>query len=169
MSTFRVNEITKEYAKDTYAQLVVAFTDGLTFFDQNKKLLFFYDKNEPGKTANSYTVDDRRLSFPLNEYPMYQTNVDGQIRLLVKNIVDYDKIYVAIRTNEGLTQTIYYRVLKDTEGAIVVFDTELSDVFSKDINEIKKLLKERENEKEINDFFNSLDEVSKDKTLSLNN
>ena len=163
-----IQRISSEYCTKDCVQLMFTYDKALcvikkTNKDTKENELIFYDNSLDSKDkleyTNKYISDDRRKQFPYSNIPFHTKRIQFKKYNVVNQILDYDNIYMIMHGNENRIITLFCKVIKDIDSAIVIQDTKLSSIFYMNIDELKALYFDKELESNIKKSINS--EISK--------
>ena len=141
-----IQKISPKYCGEDCVQLMFTYDKAFCVIKKNEEaneLMFYHNKlksNSNIKYTNKYVTDERRKQFPYSNIPLHKIKKWFKTRNVVNQLLDYDSIYVIIRGDENNTLTLFCKVLKDGDSAIVVQDIKMASIFEMNVDELKHLV-----------------------------
>ena len=140
--TAYIQRVPAAYVGEDCVQLMFTYDKALRITkvstNDEKKVIFNHNELAPKKIyVNQYMQDERRELFPYSDIPVH-TEKKGLKRLnVVKQILDYNCLYIVTRQTEKNYKRMYCQVIKDGDSAILIQDNKLSAIFSMTADELK--------------------------------
>ena len=140
-----LQRIDEAYVAADCVQLMFTYDKAMAIIcgvDEEAKLIFYHNKTQSSSNfryTNEYVNDERRKQFPYSNIPIHTKRLLFKKYNVVNQLLNYDTIYQIIReTNDGVF-SMYCKVIKDGNSAIVIQGLELNAIFYMTADELKHL------------------------------